>query len=125
MRSSFLVICTLLYFGCSQKENRADRKDLEGTDFYDTYSLKESGSATFVLDEKSTFRSGSLNCTQIDSVEYYSFLNAVDNSINLYKLSSQEIFKKAKFEIEGPNGVGRLDLVQHLVISMDSIFIYS
>ncbi|MFZ2906532.1 MAG: DUF4221 family protein [Cyclobacteriaceae bacterium] len=125
MRGIFFFVSTLLYYGCSQNENRIENDHHSSSKSDVKYHLKESGAVTFDLDEKSTFKSGSVNYALIDSIEYYSFLNSVDNSINIFKLTSQAIFKKTKFEVEGPNGVGRLDIVQHLLVSLDSLLIYN
>lgn len=111
IKKVLIISICILFFSCNN-----DKKEK-----LSLYELKNKGNISYILDEKSSFNIKSAEIQYIDKDEMFSFLNLNDNSIIYYKDNKQE---KIVFEIEGQNGIGRLDFFSsHTFLGKDKILI--
>lgn len=122
MRFTIIPLLTLFIYSCSI---RSDDNKQQITSLDKEYTLKESAVIKFTLDESTGFNHYSINLFSSNSIDYFSLINATDNSVIIYRLDSTRIFKKILLNHEGPDGVGKLDFVHHFLTSLDSIYIYN
>ncbi len=125
----YTCICFLLilFLSCNEKND----KDLNfyneeiALHFNDSLKLNFLETISLPLD-KADFWSHSISYINEGEASYLSVINQNNNSINVYNLDKQVLYKTFNLQVEGPNGVGDLDAASgHALHSLDSLYIYN
>lgn len=113
-----LIISCSIYFSC-QPDGKTDNPQ-------DIMELQTKGYVSFSLDDRSGKYHFSLQAFNLspDSA-YFSFFNQLNSTLYVYNYDNQELEQRIVFENEGANGVGNPGKIGHLIVSLDSIFLYN
>ncbi len=116
----FCLLIFLFSIKCSNSQ--------EGIQKYtskDLYRIVEVAEKKFPLDSLTGYYTPSIQVfeSKRDTSRYLCILNEYENSIYIYSYESSELFSALAFEINGPNGVGKVN--DFLIHNYDSIFLLS
>ena len=116
----------LIIFSCSEKNTEVSAFPLEnGIKFEDKVSLEKARDIGFPLDSETGLSHYSIRVDSINSGEYLSFINVINQSLYVYDLSNQTLKSKIKLSIEGPNGLGDIFTAVHLLLEDGRVLIYN
>jgi hypothetical protein len=119
--SKIVLVLLISFFACDSKVVK------EGTEIYwskdlMTHSIKVKDGFYLDLDSVSSNKSHYFQYNRIDKKEYLSVFNKNINSIDIYKLSSPNRFKRLILPKYGPNSFGNVSGFH--IVSFDSIFLF-
>lgn len=114
---SLICLITLVY-SCHHETNNSTRK------YRDTLVVEKS--LLLRLDSTQGLFNNNLNQFEYKGKTFFTFFNQLTGNLHYYDADSGKSFKVVSFQSEGPDGIGnRKDLIAHLPIGMDSVFIYN
>jgi len=92
--------------------------------FNDQYTLKKVGSVSFPLDSATSFTSKSISTFNENGIEYFSLLNAFNQTIYVYDLSTKSLVEKISLEKISTNGVKpNGHYLSHYIKNKDTIIV--
>ena len=128
MKQFFATIAALILLAGCQGHVEKDYNLVQvanGLEFEDIYTLEAEGSVTIGLDEQTGFYQGSVFYKELDGQKIYSFINRLNNSVYWYDLATQQRIKRIDLAVEGPNGVGSMQVADHVIDDEGNLIIYN
>lgn len=121
-----LLLMFAVFLSCSNLDTTEIKvDDLNRIEYKKTHDLKFIRRYRLPLNESTGFTHSSMAINSFDGDKYLSFLNELDNSLYIYALEESRLLSTTKFDIDGPNGVGRLDnfAAAHLVSDLNNFIL--
>lgn len=85
------------------------------------YTLIQDGSVNFELDDESSMFLNHLQYYDFNKETVLTFLNEYTNAIYIYDTKSKKLLNKHQFDIDGPNGVGKIQ--GYSFLAMDTVLL--
>ncbi len=112
MKSVLSIAILLFFFGCTRQ---SDKSEVKITITHDALVLP-------ISDQTANISNG-LQGLHMAGREYLASLNWLANSLQLFDIQQENLIKEINFDIDGPNGVGRVfDAYVH---NFDSILLFT
>ena len=96
-----------------------------GLEYEDKFTLKAAGDITLPLDKQTGFYQSSVYYKELNGQKIYSFINRLNNSVYWFDLASQKQVKRIDLAVEGPHGVGPLQVADHLIDDDGNLLVYN
>lgn len=121
---TFLLLAIIVLASCTKK-NSSEVNDKNYTNYNKLVELTSKELIELELDSVTGFSHRSTSLDQFNDQEFISFINIQQSSVYIYSVEKPDSVRVISLEREGPNGVGRLSIAAHRMISKDSLLLFN
>lgn len=119
-----IIILIILVFGCTHEKSSTFNFE-KSTRNHEKLTLAYSNSKSFKVDSTLGIFNSTVQLYNTSKGDILTIFNSQDGSIHYFDYQNTGQIRKQIFEIEGPNGTGKISNMGHYVINSDSVFLFN
>jgi len=91
--------------------------------FSEDYRFVEDSVMSFPIDSATEHFHDSEELVTLNGKTYLTFLNKYNATLYIYDLGSRQLFRKIKYKVNGPNGIGDPEHIGHFMRNFDTVYL--